>query len=332
MRINGQSQQTTYGSDTSLTAVVDPALRTNLGELSVTVFNPLPGGGESMASTLTLYQALLVNPSFVVSVPATHLLYAAIPASSATNPNTVIPIDPTTGTPGTPIPVGIDPRLLAASSDGKYLYVALYGDQTVQRINLQTSAVERTFPFSPNPFCTGCSILGATDLQAVAGSPEEVVLAQGAMISLYNDSGLVNYVPTQYTQQIDPAITSFAFAGNSSTIYALPFTYTMNFFSTITLTAGGLEYTPSAGTNIGGNSTTGNGLVSDGNLLYTNAGQVWNPTTQTEAGTFSVTTYNSTSYPNYRNITLDTSLIRSMSWEIRRMGAVRPRSFSQCTE
>ncbi len=128
------------------------------------------------------------------------------------------------------------------------------------------------------------------------------------MISLYNDSGLVNYVPTQYTQQINPPITSFAFAGNSSTIYALPFTYTKNFFSTVTLNAGGLQYTPIAGTNNGGNNTTGNGLVSDGNLLYTNAGQVWNPATQTEVGTFSVATYNSTSYPNNRNIALDTTL------------------------
>jgi DNA-binding beta-propeller fold protein YncE len=199
VRINGKDQQTTYLSGTTINATVDPAQRASLGELSVTVFNPSPGGGESTtASVLTLYQALLFNPSFVLSVPATNLLYAAIPASSATNPNTVIPVDPTTGTLGTPIPVGKDPRLLAASSDGKSLYVALYGDQTVQRINLQTSAVERTFPFSPNPFCISCSILGATDLQAVPGSLQQVVLAQGSMISLYNDSGLVNYVPTQY--------------------------------------------------------------------------------------------------------------------------------------
>ena len=206
VRINGKDQQTTYLSGTTIRATVDPTLRTS------------PDGGESTVSMLTLYQTLLINPSFVLSIPATNLLYVAIPASSATNPNTVIPVDPTTGTQGTPIPVGKDPRLLAASTDGKYLYVALYGDQAVQRINLQTSAVERTFPFSPNPFCTSCLILGATDLQAVPGSPQEVVLAQGSMISLYNDIGLVNYVPTQYTQQINPPITSFAFAGNSSTI------------------------------------------------------------------------------------------------------------------
>ncbi len=239
VRINGQLQQTTYSSDTFLSAVVDPSLRTALGELSVTVFNPTPGGGESAPSTLTLYQTLQISPSSVISVPGSNLLYVAIPASAVPNANTIMPIDPTTGAPGTPIPVGNDPRLLAPSDDGKYLYVALFGDQTVQRINLQTQAVERTFPFSPNPFCQGCSILPATDLHAVPGSSKEVVLAQGSMISLYNDGGLVNYTPTTYAEQI-PAITSFAFASDPLTIYALPFAN--SFFSIINLSSSGLSY------------------------------------------------------------------------------------------
>jgi hypothetical protein len=307
VRINGQAQQTTYVSDTVLKAVVDPALRTALGELKATVFNPTPGGGESPASTLTLYQTLLLSPSSVVSVPGSTFIYAAIPASAVENANTVIPIDPTTGTPGTPIPVGNDPRLLAPSDDGKYLYVALFGDQTVQRINLQTSTVERTFPFSPNPFCPGCSTLGATDLHAVPGSPQEVVLAQGSMISLFNDSGLVNYTPTTYADQI-PAITSFTFAGGPLAIYALPFTG--NFFSAINLGNSGLSYSRDAGNSPGpgGNGLPGNQVISDGTLLYTSAGQVWDPSKQLQVGTFPVTTYNATSYPNLYSLALDTDL------------------------
>jgi hypothetical protein len=55
-------------------------------------------------------------------------------------------------------------------------------------------------------------------------------------------------------------------------------------------------------------TTTGNQVISDGTLLYTSAGQVWDPSTQTQVGTFPVTTFNATSYPNDHNITLDTSL------------------------
>jgi hypothetical protein len=307
VRINGKDQQTTYVSGTTINATVDPTLRTNLGELSVTAFNPVPGGGESSASTLTLYQTLLINPSFIASVPGSNLLYAAIPASSGTNPNTVIPIDPTAGTQGTPISVGKDPRLLAASTDGNYLFVANYGDQTVQRINLQTSTVERTFPFIRNLPCPSCGPL-ATDLQPVPGTPSEVLLAQGSVLSLYNDTGLVNSVPTA-TIPFSPTFDSIAFAGGSSSIYALPFTLVQSsFFTQAALDGAGLHYTPITGTNFGGNNTTGNEVVSDGTLLYTSAGQVWNPATQTEVGTFPVTTYNSTSYPNERNIAVDTAL------------------------
>jgi len=105
--------------------VIDPALRKSLGQLQVTVFNPTPGGGTSSPVVLTLYSMLPINPIFVASVPQTNRLYAAIPATDTSHPNTVIPITPLIGTLGTPIPVGNNPRLLAPSGDGKYLYVAL---------------------------------------------------------------------------------------------------------------------------------------------------------------------------------------------------------------
>ena len=43
-------------------------------------------------------------------------------------------------------------------------------------------------------------------------------------------------------------------------------------------------------------------------MLYTSAGQIWDPATETEIGSLPVTTFNSTSYPNTDNMTLDTSL------------------------
>ena len=147
VRINGKAQTTTFLSNTRLTVTADGPSVAAIGEEPLTVFTPTPGGGESNAVPLTPYQTLAINPSFLISVPATGMLYASIPAYSATNPNTIVPIDPATGKTGTPIPVGKDPRKMAASDDGKYIYVALYGDQTIQRINLQTSTVERTFPF-----------------------------------------------------------------------------------------------------------------------------------------------------------------------------------------
>ncbi len=305
VRVNGLPEPTTFQTNTALQVSIPPSLLSSLGELSLTVFNPGPGGGESQPQLLSVYKTLLINPAAVVSVPSRNMLYAAIPGSSTTNQNTVLPIDPTTGTPGTPIPVGHDPRLITASSDGAYLYVALKQDNAVQRINLQTQAVDRTFPFAVDQFCH-CNNVTASDLEAVPGSPQEVLLAQSSLLSLYNDAGLVNTVPvTPY-----PSSTSFislAFAGSPLAVYALPFTLDQqSFFSVIGLSAQGLVYTLPTGGNYGGNNTTGNQVVSDGNLLYTSGGEVWDPGAKTQTGRFLTTNTSAVlSYSGSPSITLD---------------------------
>ena len=238
---------------------------------------------------MTTYQYLPVTTSAIASVPATKLIYAAIPSMSTSNPNTVIPIDPSTGATQTPIPVGNNPVLLAASSDGSYLFVANSGDNTVQRINLATSRVEATFPFAPNVYCPSCEILPATDLQVIPGAPQEFVLAQGGMAALYNGSGLVNYVPSTQILIAAPSFNSIAFAGNPLTLYAEPFTSVQNsFFNTAAITSSGLSYTPISGNNQGPPAGTGSQIVSDGTLLYTNTGEVWDPSTQTQVGSFPI--------------------------------------------
>ncbi len=308
VQVAGVTQATTFVSNSALTATIAPSSLTAIGELPLVVANPTPGGGASPAAALTPYRTLLIAPAAVVSVPATGKIYAAIPSSATSNPNTVIPIDPTTGTLGTAISVGNNPGLLAASSDGSFLYVANQGDFTVQRINLATNTVERTFPYTPNIYCSTCTNVAATDLATVPGSPQEVLLSQGSWLTLYNDAGSVNYVPNDgVCCTADPDFGSIALAGNPLTIYGLPFTYAGGYFQVADLTSSGLQYTrPTAGSY--SSDTPGAQLISDGTLLYTSAGQVWNPATQTQIGTFPVTSINITSYPNMRALSLDTSL------------------------
>lgn len=301
VKVNGQAQTTTYSSSSVLRATIDPALRNNLGELTVTVSNPAPGGGESAAVTATLYQPLSVNASFMVYVPAAKLLYAAVGSSASSNANTVVPIDPSTGTTHSPIAVGKDPRMLVASDDGKYLYVALQRDQTIQRIDLASSMVDRTFPFPPNQVESGT--MSVSDMHVIPGTSDNLVVAVGGEIALYRDAGLVNAVPTAYPPL---TVSSFAFTNNASAAYALPFTDVQNhYFNVFTFDNAGVHYTRVTGTNFGPYDQTGAQVVSDGTLLYTNAGQVWNPATASLSGTFSVATYNSTSYPNLFSLALD---------------------------
>jgi hypothetical protein len=305
-QLNGVALATTFQSNNQLQAVIPASSLTAIGEQYLTVVNPLPGGGVSASVTVTPYQTLVIQPSALVSVPVTGMLYAAIPASAPANPNTVIPINPATGTQGTPIAVGNGPSILAASSDGAYLFVANQTDLTVQRINLTTNAVERTFPYTPNIYCSSCTTLPVVDLETVPGSPQEVLLSQGSILSLFNDAGLVNYVPGPACCFADPDFGSIALAGNPLTVYGLPFSFGGGYFQTANLSSSGLQYTRPTGYNGGPNNTTGASVISDGTLLYTSAGQVWNPATQTEVGTFPVQIGNAPS--SEIGLALDTTL------------------------
>lgn len=210
------------------------------------------------------------------------MIYAAVPAGASANPNTVIPINAATGAVGTPIPVGTNPVLLAASSDGNYLFVAAQGDQTIQRINVQTNAVDKTFPYPPPTFT---QVSSAVAMRAVPGSPQSVVVAFSAPqeLALYDNTGLVSSV------SID--LSSFAFLDGPGTIYGLD-SAGFNYLPVITLDSQGLHYTPDT-TVHSGPEATGKDLQSDGSLLYTNTGEIWDPASESLLGTFNLTIDNS---------------------------------------
>jgi hypothetical protein len=237
---------------------------------------------------LTVYNALNISAASLVYNGSTRLLYASIPAASTTHPNTILPINPLTGVVGTPIAVGSDPGKLALSSDGAYLFVALNASHALQRINLATAKVERTFPLPAD------SEFGPTtvdDMHGVPGSPESVVVSlflnaspSEAGTALFNNSGLVSFLPN-IPQENDPGIDNFTFAGSPSILYAYPFSNT--FFTEIGVSAAGLK-------SVGGSpgeccdETTGSIAASDGTLLYTNSGEVWNPVAQKLLGTYTM--------------------------------------------
>jgi Abnormal spindle-like microcephaly-assoc'd, ASPM-SPD-2-Hydin/HYDIN/CFA65/VesB-like, Ig-like domain/Beta-propeller repeat len=310
VHIAGQAQKTTFESATLLSVAVDPALLTAMSELPVTVVNSAPGGGESAPLTLTVYRQLHLNPSFVISVPSRKLLYASIPASATANPNTVIAIDPQTGATHTPIAVGNDPRALAASDDGSFLFVAAQGDEVIQRINLSTGQIDRTFAYPANSLVLSRPF--SATMQTVPGSQTSLLVyfastnLLGGVMELFNDAGLVSSVPdlSQFFGGVN--VSDFAFT-DAGTAYSLPFTSASPFFNVFTIDASGLHFTPVTGTNVGGNSTTGLELISDGKLLYTKAGQVWDPVAKTQVGSFSVTAINPTSFPNLHDMTMDTA-------------------------
>jgi len=96
------------------------------------------------------------------------LAYAAVPNASATNPNTLTPINPSTGGLNSPIPIGFDPARIAVSSDGTKVFTVIGGQRAVQRYNIPTASADQLFSVSGGP--------QFTDMYAVPGRPNAVVL------------------------------------------------------------------------------------------------------------------------------------------------------------
>ena len=283
--VNGVAQPTTYESDTSLYFSLSPSLLNAMAEIPVTVLNPAPGGGSSASYPLIAYLSIPLESSALVLDPVGGLLYAAIPASATQNANTVIPINPATGAMMTPIAVSKDPQRLAISDDGSELYVATSAG-VLQRFNLKTLALEKTFSLPVDPS------FGQTyvqQMQVVPGTPKSIVVSVFANVSspedgaaLYNDSGLVNWIPGSWVSRNWLDLNAFTFT-TPTTIYGVPQGGT--FFSQLQVGADGLSVISPSGAGCC-DQYTGSLLSSDGTLLYTNSGEVWNPTTQTLLGTY----------------------------------------------
>ena len=82
VRLNGSNQSTTFVSSTQLTARIQDNDTRQPGALSITVFNPTPGGGTSNALPLTVTSSLTITtnsplPSAVVGAPYSQTLGAA---------------------------------------------------------------------------------------------------------------------------------------------------------------------------------------------------------------------------------------------------------------
>jgi hypothetical protein len=283
--VNGVNATVTARGDTSIIFKVDPATLGTLGEFPIQIVNPAPGGASSAIKVVT-YHSVALTSTAVVYEPHSKLLYAAIPALSATNPNTIVSLDPVTGKFGTPIPVAVNPVRLTLSDDGHYLYVGFYftysSNGEIQRIDLTTNAVDRTFTLPG-------SSDGTVGLHAVPGQPQQVVasLARAASptengVALFNDNGLVQYIPNDYANHYY-SLDNFAFTSDGI-YYGYPFT--SGFFVSAAVISGGIVPVNSS---LGGSccdQTSGSIVVSDGALLYTNSGQIWDPKAKTLLGRY----------------------------------------------
>ena len=264
VRWNGSSRPVTFDNSFQLRAEISALDIQLLGNNTVTVSNPGPGGGLSSPATFTVYLGLTTND--LIYDARRGLLWASVPSSaSASLGNSVVSIDPYTGVLGAHLWVGSEPGKLSLSTDGSTLWVAFRGAPSVRKINLNTMVATPVQLYFPGGW--GSNIY-ATGMAASPGSTSAVAVAAGFVTIYDNAAARPNTGST--------GATSLAFGATPSTLYGY---------------SSGLSIFAVDSTGIISTQTPNSGSYSDDlrydkGRLYLTSGQVLDGVTGNLLGTF----------------------------------------------
>lgn len=237
-------------------------------------------------------QTVPLTTNHIVYDSFNQKVYASIPGSAASNPNTVARIDAGTGAVEAYLPVGSEPDALALSSDGQYLYVGIDGASAVARINLTTNAVDQQFSLGTSPFGTEYPY-HAGSIIPLPGQPQSVAVTRNYFDTIPANDGIAVYdngvMRTNFLRRYASIYDSVVASTSPGRLYSYNNEDTGFGFVQLNLDSSGVtagQTSDSFGTSIlGGFGVTikfdaGNGLV------YATNGTVIDPQALTDVGTF----------------------------------------------
>ena len=187
---------TTYVSSTQLAAVIPAASIASLGWLPLTVRTP-SASSPSATVAILVAMALPLNASHIVYDPYNRKLWATIGTTTSTLAgNSLVSIDPATGSIGTPVTLSGTPDAIALSDSGKTLYAltstsvvrydmttSIVSSASVHGLGSSPTIVTRSLSIAPgteNELVLGTSSLGTTIIQVYDYDPSaNTVTARG---------------------------------------------------------------------------------------------------------------------------------------------------------
>lgn len=175
---NGSQRTTTYVAPDTLTAAIGAQDIATAGTVGVKVLNPTSEGGASISRSVTIGSlGTLVIPEYAndVAWDSSHnLLFASIPSTSLKYGNSIVAIDPLTGTVKTSVFAGSEPNRMAISGDGQFLYVGLDGSSFVKRFLLPTLVEDISIPLGTSLYYGPNTAL---DLQVAPNAPHTLAVS-----------------------------------------------------------------------------------------------------------------------------------------------------------
>ena len=198
------------------------------------------GALESLTGEIRPYRQLTVAAAGLAVDPVRdNLLFTSGTTAAAGFVNTLVTVDPRTGSLTASPFIGSDPRTLAITDDGAYAYVGLWTAGQVVQYNLATKSVVRSFSLTGSGYPWNTSSYSPSDIETVPGLPDSVLVSQDDNASTYN--ALMNYrngvligTPASYH--------SIARSSRAGVVYGLDNTNTGFDFGQVTVTASGATF------------------------------------------------------------------------------------------
>src|SRR5208282_1567956 len=203
---NGGTVAATYSSSGQLQAQISATDIASSGSATVSVTNPLPGGGYSGLAEFTINATSnpvpslkSINPAQLnAGAPASVLTvngenfansstiewngavlattYLSAPSLASANGNTVAALNPVSGTIQSSQFAGSEPDVLAISDDNQFLYASLDGSSSVRRFILPGLQPDISYSLGADPHY---GPYFAMDLQAAPGLPHTSAVSRG---------------------------------------------------------------------------------------------------------------------------------------------------------
>ncbi|MEM8954894.1 MAG: hypothetical protein AAGD22_12140 [Verrucomicrobiota bacterium] len=189
--------------------------------------------------------------------------------ASAGHLNSVTPFDPDTGTFETPLAVGSLPGRIEATDGGEYLYVAVDGSNSVQRIDLTDFSLDMLIALTDSSPGWAGDPFTTYDLITLPGFPEDIVVSQDHVTSSYRTTpryinGVVQPSSVRNAWQLVPA-------GSADQFYAYNSANTAYDVFRLELTPDGYASVDSIQSLITGFSER---IEGEGDLIFTMLGKV----------------------------------------------------------
>src|SRR5258706_6526817 len=290
VQLNSTALTTDFVSASQLSATVPASNVASMGWSWINVTNPTLGGGTSSSLPLTTYAVISMDVNRMNFDPFTRKIYASVPSTaSQVAGNSLVAIDPESASVGTALNVGSEPNHLAESSDGKYLYIALDGSQSLTRVDLTSLTQGPVYPIVIPGLFGPPTQVAARDVAVAPGNDNLLAVDTGSFsgIGLFDISGSTATMRSQLTGPYTGSNLVFA---NASTLYSYDSDTSGAEFRRWTATSTGLTLNDNTGYTLNGIGGFAGAYKLVNGIVYGFAGGVADPTTTppTQLGQFGV--------------------------------------------